>query len=499
METMRRRYLLTVSLLVLLLVAGVFTILRPTPASGCPSFLNGLVVKSELASRTFGAVTTFSLPSPERWPNAIEVAPDGSVWFAEESVPALAHLFATNGTLVEYAFPGSYPTGSSKGYSCADKTDIWGVALWDGRVWATDSAQNRLVGLSPTNDTFKLVSLSANDSFPYTLTLGPDGALWFTQINSGQIGTLFANGTVVEHPVKVTEHLNGTSASPIVPGVPAQIAFSNSSLGYYVDASPLISGSPVFAFNPERFSPEPVAAGNLTLSDPDSISLGNGGIWLAQHGDSSLAFVHLADGTLTVYPTSSVGYIGTTLPYFVETNGSLVWFNEHFGNRMAVIDFPSRTLTEYSLSDPAAANMSQLANALTFALGGERAWFTESSSDAIGYVNASYRPSFSIAANLNSTLSIHKGGSLSLQLSLQGDSTSPISFRFSDSSSTNSTEGNITMTGNVGGIDSLAGNQSLNVTVHAGLGAPAGRYTLLVTATDGLTSRSIYVELSVLP
>jgi hypothetical protein len=50
-----------------------------------------------------------------------------------------------------------------------------------------------------------------------------------------------------------------------------------------------------------------------------------------------------------------------------------VWFNEHFGNRMAVFDLPDKTLTEYSLSDPAAGNMSQIDNALTFALGGGRA------------------------------------------------------------------------------------------------------------------------------
>ena len=34
--------------------------------------------------------------------HAVPVAPDGSVWFGEEAVPALAHFFVTNGTLVEF-------------------------------------------------------------------------------------------------------------------------------------------------------------------------------------------------------------------------------------------------------------------------------------------------------------------------------------------------------------------------------------------------------------
>ena len=496
---MRGRRIIAIALVVLLSTGGVYVAFTRASVSGCPSFLGRTVARTQANSSSFGAVTTFSLPAPDRWPNAVTVAPDGSVWFGEEAVPALAHLYVTNGTLVEYSFPGTYPAHSSQGYSCADKTDIWGVAIWNGRVWATDSAQNRLVGLSPANDTFKVVSLAASGSFPYTLTPGPDDALWFTQIRSGQIGTLFANGTVVEHSVQIPQRLNGTPTPVQVPGVPAQIVFANSSTGYYVDASPIINGSPVFSFDPGHFSPKSVgAAGNQSLSDPDSIAVGDGGIWLAQHGDSSLAFYDVKNSSWTVYPNSSVGYIGTTLPYFVETNGSLVWFNEHFGNRMAMVDVQNKTLTEYSLSDPAAGNMSQIKNALTFDLGGGRAWFTEATADAAGFVDTSYRPTFSISAD-NSSLSIQQARSASMQVDLRGNSSSPISIQLSESESANLTGTDITMQADKDAIGSLSGNQILNVTVDVGPGAPPGRYTLLVTATDGLVSCSSYVELTVLP
>ena len=95
---MRRRYIYAAALLVLLSLGGAFAILLQAQVSGCSSFLGRPVVKSELASRSFGAITTFSLPAPERWPNAIAVAPDGSVWFGEEAVWGLAHLYVTNGT-----------------------------------------------------------------------------------------------------------------------------------------------------------------------------------------------------------------------------------------------------------------------------------------------------------------------------------------------------------------------------------------------------------------
>ncbi len=494
---MRRGFALAAVFLIILFVGSAFAILRPGQVTSCPSFLGSPAVRSELAPRNFGAVTTFSLPSPKRWPNAIAVAPDGSVWFGEEAVPALAHLFVANGSLIEYPFPGAYPAKPAKGYDCADKTDIWGVAIWDGRVWATDSALNRLVGLSPINDTFKVISLAANGSLPYTLTPGTDGALWFTQIGSGQIGTLFPNGTVAEHFVRVPEHLNGTSAPVYVPGVPAQIVFANSTTGYYLDASPLVSGSPVFSFDPAHFSPERVGGGNQSLADPVSIALGDGGIWLAQHAGSSLARYDLRNGSWTIYPTSRVSYIRTTLPYFVETNGSLVWFNEHFGNKMAVLNVPDGTLTEYSMTDPPAGNMSQIANALTSAIGGGRAWFAESSPNAVGFVDASYHPSFSVLARGSSSLSIRSGESAGLQVDLSGSSLSPLSINFSESPSPNGAS--IIVRAETNQFGPLDGNQSINMTVYVGAETAPGNYTLAVTASDGLIARSVYVGITVLP
>ena len=353
----------------------------------------------------------------------------------------------------------------------------------------------RLLGLSPGNDTFQTVPLAAADSTPYSLTPGPDGALWFTQIGSGQIGTLFPNGTVLEHAVRVPEYINGTSSPIEAPGVPAQIAFANSTTGYFVDASPLISGSAVFAFDPGHFSPRQFGT-NQSLSDPDSIALGAGSIWLAQHGDSSLAMYDTEARTWTVYPTSTVPYIRPTLPYFVEANGSSVWFNEHFGNRMAVLNLPQQTLTEYSLSNPAANNISQIGNALTSALGPGKAWFTELTANAVGYVDAAYQPSFGIAPLQGSSLSVHKGETASIGFDLQGNSSSPISVRFTESAPPSA---NITMNANETSLASLAGSRGLDVTIAVPSDVAPGSFTLLVTASDGLTSRSAVVELSVLP
>jgi hypothetical protein len=43
-------------------------------------------------------------------------------------------------------------------------------------------------------------------------------------------------------------------------------------------------------------------------------------------------------------------------------------------------------LTEYSLSNPPANKTAQIDNALTFALGKDKVWFTELTANYIGYV-----------------------------------------------------------------------------------------------------------------
>src|SRR5436309_2293874 len=108
-------------------------------STSCPSFLGGTrTLKSNLKTVSFEAVTKFQLPSPGRDPNAVAVSPtDGSVWFGEQSIPGVGHLYP-NGTLIEYAWPFNYTSLlSDQGYSCSYKTDIWGIALWSGKVWAS--------------------------------------------------------------------------------------------------------------------------------------------------------------------------------------------------------------------------------------------------------------------------------------------------------------------------------------------------------------------------
>lgn len=458
-----------------------------TPFLGTPKTL-----KSNLRAESFGAITKFQLPSPGRAPNAITVSSsDGSVWFGEQAIPGVGHLYP-NGTLIEYSWPSDYSSSSTSSnglYSCSYRTDVWGIALWNGKVWASDTSGNRLVSLDPITGSATSLKLPLNNSFPYTMTVGPDNSLWFTELTSSRIGRVFSNGTLIEYPLQQ----GGMNEAP------AEISFVNSTLGYYVTISGVAGNakSAVYAFNPQQFSPR-IVGQDLTLYSPSSVAASDNGLWIIQHGPSIIAFYDVRTDQLIPYPTSTINYTNTVLPYFVKLNGSHVWFNEHYGNRIAKLDFEKGTLTEYSESNPPATNSSQIDNALTFALGTDRVWFTGWTANYVGFVNASYRPNFSVHIADNSTFELRAGGTANLKMVVEGKSSRPLSVLFSDSESFGAVPRNITAVANVTDVRALNGIANIAVTITAKPTLQPGSYTLLLTISDGLILQSAYVRLYVL-
>ncbi len=473
-------------MIVLLLVSavGVFYVQQQlTTSPSCSDPLGGAkILRTQLSNpKTFGGVTEYALPQPLRDPNTPAVAQDGSVWFGEESVPGVAHFYPSNGTLVEYKWPGNYSASPSTGGLCGFKSEIWGVALWGGKVWGSDTTGNQLVSLDPSSGQISAVKLQTNPSYPYTLTPGPDGNLWFAELFNGKIGVLSANGTVREFSLP-----GGTYAYP------AQVIFANSTTGYYSGVGgrqPDTGG--VYSFNLSRFSPTLV--GGQTLNEPSSIAVASGALWVALHGSSSVAGYNFSTKSWDYYPTSYVNYSSTTLPYFVYANGTSVWFNEHYGNRIARIDVASHSLTEYSESDRP-VNGSTIGNTLTFALGGGKAWFTEYTGNVIGYVSASYQPGFSTSIQGNDTIVLDRGSNTTVNLLVSGASKG-LAFTFADSESFNSKPSNLTFS--AVSSPEASGGAIVSVKVSASLSLKPGTYTAILSASDGLTIESSFLKIVV--
>lgn len=442
-------------------------------------------VTSVANSTTIDAITEYNIAGPSLMPNAISVAPDGSVWFGEESVPGVGHLWP-NGTVVSYAWPDS--TYRLYEPYCQFKTDIWGIAAWDGMIWATDGDFNGIVGVNPSTGSAAVVNLTGKASFPYTLAVGPDGDLWFTTLsNPAEIGALTPSLQVETYKPSVltTDEVAG-------------IQFVNSSLAYYVAIDPAEATGSLLSFDPaavaSSFTPNVVGPG-FSLISPNSLSAAGDAIWVTQHGSASLASYNESSDSWTTFPTSTESYTEAdgTLPYFVQAEGSLVWFNEHYGNKIAILDPAMDSLTEYSESDPPVDNGSLIHDDLTIALAPGGLWFTSLSRNYIGFASSSYVPAFNLSVVGPRTIQLAPGqnGTVELSVSQHGAAAGTLRTEVSDSENATSIPYRISI--------SLTeeGPSSYQAEIKAGQGLPPGRYTLGLTVTDGILYQTAYVFLTV--
>jgi streptogramin lyase len=476
-EVQWKRTVYAISFAALLSASLAYVSFMFTAAPSCGTKLGPAGISQfKLPSVHFNGVTKFRLPDDE-FPNGIAVASDGSVWFGEQNLPGIAHLFE-NGTIVEYAWPINYSPST---------TSIWGVAQWNGRIWASDALGAQIISLDPTTSTINAIKLSNPSAFPYTLTVGTDDALWFTELYGSKLGRIDAKCALKEYPIP--SNLGGT---------PTQIEFENSTSGYYVDAGNATSGlGHILSFSTTQFAPQPFG-GNFRPLAASSLALVPNGLWVAQHASSNLAYYDFKTRAWSQYPTTPVSYIASTLPYFVAANGSLVWFNEHYANRMAVIDTERGLLTEYSLSNPPANKTTQIDNALTFALGRDKVWFTELTANYVGYIDASYRPNFSIIESReDQPIEMRLGDNVTLSFTVSGFSNRSLSIKFADTENFTSRPNRIMMSANVAEIKQLNTQTTVTITIRTEPTLSPGSYILLVTVTDGSVYRGIYVRVQI--
>jgi streptogramin lyase len=455
------------------------TISSTTSSSSSTCATAPLAKDQQLSPTTFDAITEYSV-SANRTPTGIAVAPDGSMWFGEWGLPGVGHLFP-NGTLTEYKWPYSYDSVLSE---CGQDTQIWGVALWNGSVWGADNLYSRLISVNPSTGQTQEVNLTSGTD-PYTLTVG-NGDLWFTvDASPGLIGKLSPNSTSVQY-----YSLPNTKNTESI-----YILFQNSTLAYVLSIDESNLTPVLYSFNPTSTSPTfAVAGGNQTIYEPSGLALADGGIWATEHAASAMAFLNFTTDRWTIYPTSTVPYVPVILTYFDGSNGTAVWFNEHYSNRMGVITGDGRYLTEYSITDPPIFNITTILenyNLVTMGLATDGAWFAAATADIVGFVNASYHPPFSISANATS-VNLAPGGSTEVGINYTGNVTgSNLSLQFEDNEFNNGTAKLMSFV--PGAITtSPTGVSTFTLTISASSSLQPGEYIAAATVTNGSIYRTVY-------
>jgi virginiamycin B lyase len=289
---------------------------------------------------TAGTVTEFALPtipppsgaSPETQPTKVTAAgittgPDGALWFT--GVPNEIGRITTSGKVTEFPTPDQIGPGRtiSKGP--------------DGNLWFTlafvpaDPAKNPSIGRITLSGNVTAVRVPGTFSSIGGLTAGPVGNLWFTEqedgITTGQqpaLGAITPSGVTTLHTLP-----QGTTLDPIqgVPVSPGSLTVGPDGNLWFVDNTGIGRMTTDGQF--QQFDVHP-SLNPVQDFGTNQITVGlDGAIWFCLNGTAPDGFTQAADigrittaGAITLYPLRN----GTSAGAIATGPDGNVWFTENY-------------------------------------------------------------------------------------------------------------------------------------------------------------------------
>lgn len=263
-----------------------------------------------------GPVTEFPLAGTNLAPTSITSGPDGALWFAENA--GVGRI--TTGGAVSH-FPHAAANWITRGP--------------DGALWFTQTSKG-LIGRVTTAGVFTDFNLPSNPppgtgytrpipERPQTITVGPDGALWYTVqlfdqtcvcVKGGKIGRITTGGAITEFTLP-TGGTRRTASRPfgITAGPDGALWFTDTNLG---KIGRMTTGGALTQFAVPQGQPQGITSG------PD------GNLWFTANGGQTALLERLSPtGAFTQF-TAATGVDGVSVgaALAVGPDGAL-WFSDY--------------------------------------------------------------------------------------------------------------------------------------------------------------------------
>lgn len=283
-------------------------------------------------------------------PFEITAGPDGNVWFTEIAANKIAAMDMAGHIVKEVAIPtaASGPAGIAPGRM----NDVWFTESAAGKVARYDIATGRLFEYPVPGGRFRL---------PRTLTLGPDGNMWFTYDLIGAVGRVTYDGEFTEFAIPLSGRTVGITTGP--------------------------DGAVWFADNGGNAVGRISVSGELTQflvgsHTPRGIVSGRGDdLWFTDSEipfDNSIGRISTS-GEVTLFPLPTPSSFPDNITPDDEGN---FWFTETTGMKIGRVT-PTGEITEFDIP-------TQVSAPIGITTGVDAAmWFTEAAADKIGRVSTS--------------------------------------------------------------------------------------------------------------
>jgi virginiamycin B lyase len=358
-------------------------------------------------------IKEFAAPFEELGLRGIIADQNGNVWFY--------HSTNLTSTLVKFEPESNKFTKFPIGGETVADNPIINLAssqlVFDSKrdaVWFTDARTNSIGKLDVASGQIALSQIPTDNAGPMGIVLSSDSSsIWFTEITGNKIASIDIES------MRITEYSTGEDSGPALltfddSGILwVSLSFSNSVLR--VDTQALSSNNPSSAMTELKLS------GQDAFS-PFGIALSDDKVYVSDHGSSRLVVADTGFVKYLSYWTSPSIAFPTTLPsQVVADQQGKIYFAQHGGNRISVID-RAGVMTEYEIPT------GPLSTVLFLAApdGDGKVWFTEWASNKIGYLDTTIQVPFTVNTE-KTAVTLDRSGPQRINVSLNASATDVIS------------------------------------------------------------------------
>lgn len=334
------------------------------PAMGLAALL--LIARAAVA-QTSVQIAEFSVGGQ---PVPITVGSDGNLWTTFSGGDAMARM--TPSGVVTLFHPGVGFPEIIFGH-CIDGRDegVW-CSNGGGAIVRTDvvtGATSIFNGFPPGS--------GAND-----IALGPDGAIWFTDFGTNQVGRMTLSGAVTEYPIPAA--FVGPRSITVGPDRALWFTGDNGQVGR-LDTN----GGGFRYYNLPEYPILAAVQFTAITTGPD------GNLWLSAFTGPTSIVRLTPGGSITEFP---IGNSASNILDITRGPDGAMWFTENFGSKIGRITVGG-SLTEYSLTPGAGP--------VGITVGRDGAiWFTEASAGKIGRLSGGPLAATAVPALSTATLAI---------------------------------------------------------------------------------------------
>lgn len=436
------------------------------------------------------------------WPNAILTDGKGIVWTVGSKSDILIKFDPRQEIISSYVITKN---------SVEDELSKNSLMAWtmvqdnDDKIWLSRLGENKIWSFNPS--TTKFTSLQSNSSAFQMKINQESGDIWFVTLTGDTLGVIQKIGTNIDSHYVIKEFSMGNGTTPTGLFVKKdQVWVTQLSSGKLLQF--------VVARNAKGLvtNVSKVSEVHNLFEPTDVLISGNDKIWITEHGTSTITR-YLPDSKLTRFVTSSNEYKAETLPLWLRDSldGKGMWFNEHGGNRVGFFDTSRMKLIEYEVpTRPADGYVVYPLNISVDPTDSNKLWFSEWNTDKVGVLDRGTSTPFDIRSDTDKVIitkdNSHLQYRLDIQISRIDDTNLPL---YSGNNTVYLREaGPVDPEGKLANmtlklipdkvnLSTIKENKTVSLLIGNYSQTQPGDYLLTISASNGIITKSIFVELDI--